>query len=152
MSLFDNSAELHAMLSRLQFGGDDVSRVLRERIVMQRLALPDLGRFAQDLDARRYDQALELVASVAARFAKPERLETHLLALECDFVKLKARAGKAHSGRRYEPFWREFDDGIKRRICITAKTAFDHAAARTPEPHPKMSVAEKRFRDKKRNL
>ncbi|WP_044273688.1 hypothetical protein [Burkholderia gladioli] len=152
MSLFDNSAELHAMLSRLEFGGKDVGRVLRERLVRQRHELPALGRFACLLDKARYEKAFELIDSVATRLVSAEHLEVHLLALEHDFVKLQLRANRARSSKRFDPFWDEFDESIRRRVCVTAKDAFDYAVERTGAPYPKWSTAKERFRTVKNSL
>jgi hypothetical protein len=145
VALFQSLGELRAMLTRIEIGCPLTAGALRDRIAAQKGNVAALGRFAM-CNAHDYDAAQDLVVQVASRMRSPERLELALLALEVSYLKCKSRADRGRSGLRYAPFWAEFDQVVKRHLCSTADQAYEQAASRTPAPHPKLSVAAKRWR------
>ncbi|HDR9274896.1 TPA: hypothetical protein QDB24_002977 [Burkholderia vietnamiensis] len=145
-NLFASTMELTSIVRRLEHGCDETAAELRERLSAQELAIPELGKFGAGIQLCDYRAARDLVAPVTARMMTADRLETMILRLECEYVKRKARADRSRSNVRFEPFWEAFDSIVRRHLCSEFDDAYARAAARVPLPHPKPSVAEKRYR------
>ncbi|WP_134138228.1 hypothetical protein [Paraburkholderia sp. BL6665CI2N2] len=145
-NLFGRVEELREAMLRLERGCDATAMDLRSRIAAQERAVPELGKFAAGIQSRHYVSARELVVAVVARSMTADRLEVLLLRLECSYVKAKVRANRSRSNVRFAPFWAEFDAIVRRHVCSTADEAHKRAATGTPQPHPKLSVAQKRYR------
>ncbi|HDR9061070.1 hypothetical protein [Burkholderia vietnamiensis] len=145
-NLFASAQELTSIMRRLEHGCDETAAELRERLSDQERAIPELGKFGAGIQLSDYQAARDLVSPVTARMMDADRLERMVLRLECDYVKLKARADRSRSNVRFEPFWEAFDSIVRRHLCSDLDDAYARAAAQVPLPHPKPSVAEKRFR------
>ncbi|MBR8214693.1 hypothetical protein [Burkholderia vietnamiensis] len=145
-NLFSSVQELTSIMRRLEFGCDETAAELRERLSTQERAIQDLGKYGAGIQLGEYRTACDLVVSVAARVMNTDRLERMVLRLECDYVKQKARADRSRSNARFEPFWEVFDSTVRRHLCSNLDDAYARAAAQVPLPHPKPSVAEKRYR------
>ncbi|WP_341313895.1 hypothetical protein WN982_00360 [Paraburkholderia sp. IMGN_8] len=144
--LFESSAELKTVLQTLTGRRGDVAPELLRRLEAQRTAAASLGRFSESLNVDAYRHAREMLPAVAAGFLPADRLEVLLLRLECDFRGAAARALRSTSGKRFEPFWREFDAIARRRTCRTAEAVYEAVkASGVPHPHPKLSVAKRRY-------
>ncbi|HDR8931569.1 hypothetical protein WK35_28525 [Burkholderia vietnamiensis] len=145
-NLFSSVQELTSIMRRLEFGCDETAAELRERLSTQERAIQDLGKYGAGIQLSEYRTACDLIVSVTAQMMNADRLERIVLRLECDYVKLKARADRSRSNVRFEPFWEAFDSIVRRHLCSDLDDAYARAAARVPLPHPKPSVAEKRYR------
>ncbi|HDR9101143.1 TPA: hypothetical protein QDB15_006000 [Burkholderia vietnamiensis] len=145
-NLFASAQELTSIMRRLEFGCDKTAGELRERLSAQERAIQDLGKYGAGIQLSEYRTAHDLVVSVTAQMMNADRLERIVLRLECDYVKLKARADRSRSNVRFEPFWEAFDSIVQRHLCSDLDDAYARAAAQVPLPHPKPSVAEKRYR------
>lgn len=146
-NLFDSVDELRASLRKLEAGCDDTAAALRTRLAAQERAIPELRKFGRGVNGRQYVAAREMVVAVAARSMNADRLEVLLLALECEFVKRKARADRSRSSKRFDPFWEVFEDLVRGHRCGSVDDAHALAAARVPPPHAALSVARDRYRD-----
>jgi hypothetical protein len=146
MNLFENAAELKDMLAALERRNDGVAHELLRRIETQRVAAAELPKkFSAALSHRGYTAAREMLPMVMTNFATADRLEVLLLSQECDFTKAAIRAQRSTSNRRFKTFWDEFDELILRRTHRKAEDVYKAVAARIPHPHPKPSVAAKRY-------
>ncbi|MBN3789714.1 hypothetical protein [Burkholderia sp. Ac-20353] len=134
------------MLQALKHRDNAVAQELRRRIEMQRDAVDDLGKFAASLNRYAYGWALERLQGAESGFWNVEQLGTMLLELENDYVKAAARAQRSTSGRRFAPFWRAFNELARRRTHHSAESVYQAVlASGIPHPHPKLSVAKKRY-------
>lgn len=145
-NLFSSVQELTSIMRRLEFGCDETAAELRERLSTQERAIQDLGKYGAGIQLGEYRTACDLIVSVTAQMMNADRLERIVLRLECDYVKQKARAGPSRSNVRFKPFWEAFDSIVRGHTFSDLDDAYARAAARVPLPHPKPSVAEKRFR------
>lgn len=146
-NLFGSVDDLRESLRKLEAGCTDTASALRTRIAAQERAIPELRRFGRDVDMRRYSQARELVAAVAAGSMCADLLEVLLLRLECEFMKRKVPADRSRSNKRFDPFWEVFDPIVLGHRCSSAEDAYELATAKAPPPHAALSVARDRYRD-----
>jgi hypothetical protein len=145
-NLFDRTGDLRAAMLRLEYGCGATASELTDRIQAQERALPELRKFGRELDPRKYVAAREMVEAVAAGSTRSDQLLVLLIGLECDFVKIKARADRSRSNKRFDQFWEAFDALVRGRRCSGAKDAHVLTCARVPPPHAALSMARDRYR------
>ncbi|MBT2180999.1 hypothetical protein KKP06_24670 [Ralstonia pickettii] len=145
--LFNTADGLSRMLGRIeQYRCRATADVLRERLLVQERAIPALGKFGDQIDVNAYAAARDRVVRVCAGHENSDALHLALLELEHTFITAKAAAGRSRSAMRFDGFWAEFDDIVRRHACRKAEDAFAQTVRLVPAPHPTLGTAQRRYR------